>query len=158
MASVLVQVADAIKTELDGGSFVRTFGCERNYADWDDALEERDELRVDVVPFGHGAPELDSRGSTEYRCQVDVVVRYRFGQPDQNEIGGIETARIDELVELVEQLHQHLCDPAERRFTNYTAATWWSTDVATSYARNHLRELRQFTAILRVTANVSVTL
>ena len=158
MASVLVQIADAIITELQAGTFTRDINPIRSYAEWSMELEDADTLHVDVVPVTM-ATELGDRNSLQYLCEVDVGIRQRFSQAGTDERDGrILNTAIDPLVELAEQIGELLSDPAERRLTDYTTATWEATNVLAPYYRDHLREMRQFTSVVRLTYRAFVDL
>lgn len=154
MGAVLVDVCEAVKDELELGSFVFAIEPERSYADWDEKLEDLDDLRVDVVPVGVRLTQLDARGELIYQCEIDVGVRKRFSADDHDDATGrIERSEIDDLVLLVEQMHEYFVDADNngRRLTNYAAAVWQECSIRASYVREHLRELQQFTGIIRVT-------
>ena len=81
MAAVDLEIADAVVTALEAATLSKSIDPIRSYAEWDEALEEFDELHVDVVPLQTGpTTELDDRGSVEYACEIDIGVRYRFGR------------------------------------------------------------------------------
>lgn len=154
MTAVLVSVADAIVSELlliTG--LVREIEPERSYADWDEKLEQLNELHVDVVPVPSTTEtDLDGRGATRYQCDVDIGVRYRFDAEERNADGRISVEEIDELIELLQQFHDHFTNNGEgRRLTGFAGAVWQETKVRTWYVREHLRELAQYTGIIRVT-------
>ena len=155
MASVLVQVADAIRHELTlGTSFVLAIDPQRSYADWDEELTEEAVLRVDVVPVRVATSELDARGQLNYGCEVDIGIRYRFPQEERQQLNGrVAVGAVDNLVELVEQIHEYFVDEdnSGRRLAQYTSAVWQSTDIRASYVRDMLRQLGQFVGIVRVT-------
>lgn len=153
MAAVLVDVADAVKDELASiTGLVLAIDPERSYADWDEQLEDLSTLRVDVVPVNVGETELDSRGESRFLCHVDIGVRYRFAPEERESTGRITVSEIDDLLLLLQQFHDHFVNNGEgRRLTSYTAAAWTETNVRTWYVREHLREMGQYTGIVRVT-------
>lgn len=155
-SAVLVQVAEVVAGEIRDHNFGLTFDVERNWADFDVELEEIGKLRCDVVGVVHAGSELDDRGSTNYKCPVDIVIRKRFGQNDQTDCGRIEVAEIDRLVLLVEQIHEFLCSEDMRRLGDFDA-TWESTEIRACASRVHLQK-RMFLGVIRVTYDVSQVL
>ena len=161
MGAVLVDVAEAVKDELALGTHLFAIEPERSYADWDMRLEDLDTVRVDVVPVGVRETRLEARGELVYLCDVDIGVRKRFGADDHDDpTGRIELSEIDDLIQLVEQLHEYMVDADNngRRLTNYAAAAWQECSIRASYIREHLREMQQFTGILRVTYDAAKAL
>ena len=157
MPALLVQVADAVAELLTEASF--GFGLEfvaqRSYPPKDLELKALDTLRVDVVPVNHDESLLPTRGTVaEYVCSVDIGIRKKWRRPERDaDTGQVEQAEMDRLVELVEQIHDYLIDPAHRRLPRGTAAldaTWEGTRIRATYIPRHYRELQQFTALIRV--------
>lgn len=152
MGAVLVDVAEAVKDELASiTGLVLAITPERSYADWDEKLEDLSTLRVDVVPVNVGETELEARGETRFLCHTDIGIRYRFAPEERDSNGRVTVSEIDDLLLLLEQFHDHFVNNGEgRRLGTYLAAAWQETNVRTWYVREHLRELGQYTGILRV--------
>lgn len=146
-AKVARAVADAINGA-DDGTFIVTPGAVMSYGDWDDPLQEMDAaLHLDVVPAGIDT-ELDDRGEVVYTVSTDVAVRQRFGQDNQvASTGRLDLETLDELGLLTEQLHEFFCGD---RLESQLQAAWVRTEYRASYIRKHLRELRQWTSVIRV--------
>lgn len=138
-------VSQAMTDAINAASLGIDVKAERSYADWDDTLQEMDELHIDVVPVMHSDCELETRGEVKYTTLVDIGVRKRFS-PETQVNGKLPQEDLDSLVKLTEKLHELF---VMSRIDAYSAA-WSSTDSRTSYVRKHLRELRQFTGIVRV--------
>lgn len=170
--SVLISIADAIATELNTGFAASSFGAsfqktkaERSYPDWDHALEESGSLKVDVFPFGAKLETL-TRGSWKYRVATDVGIRFRFNQEytDESKPKRIEKAAVDRLVQLTEDVGEYFaqCQPTQtgRRLTAVPAAVWTpgggdgGTDFRVWFNADHLKELRQFTGVVRLVYTV----
>lgn len=151
--AVLVDVADAVVWELKTKPFFLSFTCERSYAEWDLPLEDGDDaLRVDVVPVGSLPAELDTRASSEYRPACDVVIRKRMLPADYvPSTKRLSLAKVDELVKLVEDIHDFLCS---ERLSKLPAAVWQETKILAAYKPSHLRTPHQFTGIVRVTYSI----
>ncbi len=155
MAAVLVDAAEAVKTGLNSASLSQSFRAERSYADWDMELEDIDTLRVDVVPVAHEDSDLADRGHIAYECAIDVGIRKRFSQDDQAMSGRVATDEVDALVLLVEDVVELF---AGKVLTDFTSGIWHEAEVRASFNRAHLRELRQFTGIVRLPFDVEKAL
>ena len=153
-SAVLVQVAEAIKSAIKDHDFGVTFDeLERNWADFNVEIEEIGKLRCDVVGVVHEACEFDSRGSLNYVCPVDIVIRKRFGQADQTDCGRLDVKEIDRLALLVEQINEFFCEEYNKRLPGFDDATWRSVDIRACASREHLQK-RMFLGVVRVTYDV----
>lgn len=156
MSAVLVQVADAVVDLLNTpDAFSQAFVAKRSYPTWKVPLTKICRLRVDVVPSSHPASELGTQGSTDWTCRLVIVLREKFGQQDrqeENEDGRpISNEAIDELVLLVEEIHDYLCGESARRLENGDLdATWQATTVLGTYNHDHLQDNGQFTGTIQV--------
>lgn len=149
MAGVLEQVAQGITDALNGATTLsREFTAEHSFADWQDLLKDVDRLHVDVVPFFRGVTELFAQKEIQYVVPVDVAVRQRFASDQDRGDGRIPIAKVYELIELVEEIGEFF---HVKRLANFDAAVWDETEVRVWYSRRDLRELRQYTGIVRVT-------
>ena len=170
--AALVQVADTVTAMLRAApadTFTQPFAPDypqRSYADWDLPLEEvpppnLGRLLCDVVPAGASVKtELEDRGAIKYKVPVDIVLRLKFGP---NIAGRLDVAAVDPYVELVEQIHAYFCGERmalavpDDGLTPLTteeeqqSMSWESTDILAAYRKDHLRQYRQFTGIVRVT-------
>lgn len=168
MSSVLVDVADAIKTELNTAFAASTFGATyasvvaaRSYADWDDDLITLDDAaaKVDVVPLSAKHSQM-TRGLWRYLVLANVGVRYKFGD-DKKTSGRIETAQIDAFTLLTQQIGEYFapCGSTQtaRRLSSLSSAVWAPTgDGGESgsnfriwYLPEHLR-FSQFTGLVQL--------
>lgn len=151
--SVQVKLADAIAAQInaaDAADFTISPNptAVRSWAEWDEKLENLNTLYVDVVPAGISS-ELNDRGELVYTLETDIGVRKRFGQTDQaSATGRINASALDELALLTEELHEFF---AADRPTTEQQAVWTEVEYRAPYVRKHLRELRQWTSIVRVT-------
>jgi len=158
MTATLVSIADGVKAALVAGQIYFApleFTPARSYADWSHILDEdMDTLQVDIVPWSETVT-LDSVGSVQYICEIDVLVRQRMGANNQKDSSGrIKVAEVDKLVLLVEQIAEFFmpCQPNQdgRRLTDITEAAWQDAKIISPYVRRHLRENRQFTGWVRL--------
>lgn len=156
MASILIQTADAIVTELNtptGHTWSLEFTAERSYADWDLALDDtaqRGVLLCDVVPVSRLPVALETQSSVAYSPAIDVVFRKKFEPADaQVDDGKITLSAVDELVTLVEEVNEYF---AAMRLTGFDSAVWDpSRDIElTAVIHRHLREHDQYTGIIRL--------
>lgn len=165
MASILVQVADAVTAELkvgvDAGEFVLTFTPVRSYADWDLDIADEDAKRVlvDVVPVSRErVVDIDSRASVEPVFQIDIGVRKKFtGDEVDSDSGRVNRDDVDALIELVQQIGNRTI---LERLATFTDAVFDPENPPTvlDYSRAHLREMRMFFGFVRLTYRVSQTL
>lgn len=169
MTAVPILLAEAITTAIndavDESYFETAFSARRSYPDWDidyKDLQGFGDPVVDVVfvsgqASGGDTIELDSAGSQNYQPSVDICVRYRFGASDRDsETGRLLNGPVDNLVSLVEQLHELM---ASERMTSLQlndtlVADWFNANVRTYVNQRRLRE-GYFEGVVRV--NYSVT-
>ena len=150
--AVMVDVAEAVKTMLSAASLSQTFTLERSYADWDLELQPTDGLRVDVatVSTKQEANHDTREPSLHYIVQVDVAIRRKFGPEHYSGTGRVPNAQIDPLILLVQEIHALF---VQHRFSGNDGAIAWekSPQLMALPVIKHLRELKQFTAIIRLT-------
>jgi len=145
MSAVLVNVAEAVKAELNNPSapFSQAFVAERV---WVAAfkLEELRELKVAVAPrtseYGAGTRAGPSRDIT-----IDVCVMKRLGDRDA------EMADADGLMELVEEIAAYLDG---RPLSQAEGARQVRMEHRPVVSDEHWREYRQFTSLLAVVYRV----
>ena len=137
MATIL-DIADAVVAELNGGSFGLPFTATRAYIPRFD-LEEMATLRVTVVPKGVQITR-GSRGKDQHDYRVDVGVQQKFEQED--------AAELDSLMGLVEQIADHFRSLA---LETDPEAVCVAVENGPVYAQEHMREGRLFTSILTLT-------
>lgn len=154
MAAVLVEIAEAVKSELATAFAASTFGAsysaivpKRSYADWDDELKDIGAIKVDVVPVAYDESSLNTHKSIGYVTSVDIGIRKRFGTGNQQSTGELVLSDVDALVLLVENVSEFF---TPRRLTAYEYASWRETRIRAIYVREHLRQCRQFTGVIRV--------
>lgn len=159
MSAVEVDIAEAIKDELNNYDFGQSFTATRNYSDVATKLETLDQLIVDVVPWSSES-SLEDRGELTYTVLTDILIRRRFGMPEQETGSGeIDTDEIDALMELRQKIGEYFT-PSQvtgqdgRRLTDQPNAAWQETKTMAAYVRPHLRQFRQFTGWLRITYQI----
>ncbi len=166
--AVLVKVSDGITVEVNAalGAGVFTglqFKAESSYADFqDDELDDLDCLKVDVVPVGYTRTELDDRSSVLNVTASDIAVRKKFSEAQLTQSRRIKKSEIDRLVLFVQELHEFFLRPDAdegvpigTRLTAFPEATWRETNIRTTFSRRHLRDLKMFLGVIRVSYEVS---
>jgi len=138
---VAVTVAEAVKDALNGHTFTESFTTTRTQLP-EFQLKDMGTLHVTVVPRSDAAELLDRRNDIHV-VAVDVAIQQRLETVDND--------TLDALLALV----QEIADFLNRRAMG--DAIWTQTQNDPVYAPDHLRELRQFTSILRITYRVKRT-
>lgn len=150
--AVSVAIAQAVADEIGQIEFGgQPIAAVRSYADWELELSDAGTLNIDVVAVStEQKSELLARGAkAKYVIPIDIAVRYRFDPSQQDDdTGRIDLEQIDQLVLLVETLHEQFLP---NRLTEFQAGVWIETKILVCPVLKHLRELRQFTGIVRVT-------
>jgi hypothetical protein len=152
MSCQLTTLADDLTAELATGSFTTSFAPERSYADDEMQLTEAGDLRVDVVVVGHDDVELADRAHLALTLGIDIGIRRKFTTQEQDADGRVPNATIDPFVLLVEEL---LVFVAKKRLSS---SVWRDSKVRSTIVREHLRDWRQFTGIIRIRFNSRVAL
>jgi len=136
--ATIVDIADAIVDELNGGTFSQAFTAERSYLPRFE-LPDMATLHVTVIPK---SMEISQAGGTrakeQYDYRVDVAVQKREAELDE----------LDALMSLVEEIADYLTG---RALDTSPVANWIGTENSPIYAPEHMGEFRQFTSIITVT-------
>ena len=135
--STIIELADAMVNELNGGTFSQPLTAIRYYLPRFE-LPEMATLHVSVVPKGI-VVEPATRSQGQYDYQLDLAVQQRYSA---------EPADLDSLMALSEELADYL---RFRRLGDYPTARWLRTKHEVIYHPEHLEQLRQFTSLLTVT-------
>ena len=152
--AVTVTVAKEVAEILADASLSQAgLNVERSYADWELELNDFDQLHVDVVSvMTEQAVELASRGKHQYTVPVDIGIRRKFGHEKQSDATGrIEITEIDDLVLLVQEIHELF---AKGRLTEFQSAVHQETRILANPIKQMLHQNRQFTGIIRLTFRV----
>ena len=137
----IVDIADAVVTELNAGTFSQEFTAARLYRPEFD-LKDMATLHVTVVPKGVETVTV-SRSVVQYDITVDVAVQKKLESESNDEI--------DPLMNLVEEIATFF---RLRRLAECPNASWLRTENEPVYSPGHLEELRQFTSVLTLTFRV----
>ena len=125
-----------------------TFTLERSYADWDYELENTESVRIDVALMTtRQESELLTRGGLlGYTVPLDVAIRQKLTLGDTD--GRVSVAMVDGLMLLVQEIHELF---TETRIGGYLKACWKEDPKITAApVIKHLREMKQFTGLLRL--------
>ena len=129
------ELAELVKAELNDATFSQAFTATRVALPLF-KLQDMDTLHVTVVPRDVDI-SLASRRDNFYEMGVDVAVQKR--------LTGVGNDLVDPMVTLVQAIADHLTRRA------MGAARWGATAVEPLYSPEHLREMRQFTSVIRLT-------
>lgn len=137
--SVIVDIAEAVKTELNGHEFSQEFTAQRLYRPIFDLVEMKD-LHVTVVPKGVTV-SIAGRDRAQHDVQVDVAVQKKVA----------DDAESDTLMGLVEEIADFF---RFRRLAQYPQAVWVGIENVPVFAPEHLEQMNQFTSVLTLTFRV----
>jgi len=173
--AITVTVAEAVKDRIVSLGPMklteRDYTVRRSYLEWDlelkgldkAELQEEEKTLVDVVAHSTlQEVELSARGKGQFTVPVDIAIRHKFGE-QQNDAttGRIKVEEIDRYVLMVEEMHR-MC-MATSLTDDFPYSVWdndkGGTRILVNPDRDHLREMRQYTGIVRVflRADVSIT-
>ena len=132
----IIDVADAIVTELNGHSFSQPFTSVRGYLPTFD-LTEMNELKVTVVPKEDDG-KLDTRTASTHEYAIDIGI--------QKKPPAVENADLDPLMLLTQEIADHFLFGQQA-----AGATLIAPTVRILYLQEHLQKLRQFTSVVTLT-------
>ncbi len=139
--AIIVDIAEAIKEELNATTFFDPFEATRAYVP-QFTLEEMEDLHVTVVPKTlESTIEARNRQRREY--EIDIAVQLRL----IDETNGV----IDKRMDLVEEIMDHF------RALDFTLpdalglAQWIRSKNEPIFAPEHIDQLSQFTSIITLT-------
>jgi hypothetical protein len=145
-----VKVAAAMTAALKAASFSQAIDPKRSYVDWDgEKLKDPSALRVDVVADStQQKTKPATRVTSKFTIPVFIVVRKKLNQEQTNDDSGdIDEAEIDALIYLCQELHLFF---TLDRLPGLDSAVWEETETLALPSKKHLREIRQFTALIKV--------
>ncbi|HOF17727.1 MAG TPA: hypothetical protein PK082_02365 [Phycisphaerae bacterium] len=145
--SLPIDVAEALKTAVNGGEFSAAFEAVRAYAPRFDLAELAD-LHVTVVPRGV-ALSVAARKLSQTDVQVDLAVQKKLSA-DSAANPALELAELDALMDLSQEIGEFVARLGRLEIPG-GVAVWTATENAPVYAIEHLREFRQFTGVLTFT-------
>ena len=154
--SVIVSQAEAVLDAVKAMTgLVLTFDIERNYADFDIELPDLSALRLDVSPVRHVTAEMETRGHIGYETEIDVCIRRKFAEDDQDPDQRLSIEAIDRLVKFTENVHAQLVAAA---LADENDSLWSDAKLLWCPNKKHLRENSQFTGLIRLTYQTSKTI
>ena len=134
--ATMIDIAEAVKDELNTGQFSQSFTAVRAYQPTYD-LKDMATLRVTVVPQGL-SQSMVSRGQYQFEYVVDVGVMKKVA----------DDSDCDSLMTLVEEIGDH--------FAGLAVEGAVCVDVSNEpiFDPDHLLQQRQFTSVLHLTFRV----
>ena len=136
--STIIKIADAVRGELNRGSWREEFVAERCYRPVYD-LKDMKDVHVSVVPRAV-TETIQSRSRTQGDYTVDVAVQKKVADDEKT----------DGLMKLVEEIARHFRF-RRLKLLGGDEAVWIGTVNAPIYVPEHLAELGQFTSVLSLT-------
>ena len=146
------EVGDALAKlirETDLG--LRPDRVQRSWAQWKDELATIGGLVVDVVPVTTPQPEeqgLSHREAVQFTFQFDIVMRRKFRKEDRDAEGQIPNDKIDPHANYVRDILLLL---PKRELPDCSGIAFFEQRLRILGSQRHLREMGQFTAVVRVT-------
>lgn len=150
----IAKAAHAFVNDQDWGDAV----VDRNYGLWELDLKEgqfevEDATRKHIDVVSHRTEvesELSSQFAMKFEVPIDFAVRQKLGQAEQDiATGRINVEDVDRLMGDVQRLQLLFVQQDDKRLPGFPEVSWQSVKVVAA-PHQHLRELRQFTGIVRV--------
>jgi len=132
----IIDVANAIVTELNAATFSQPVTAERGFLPTFD-LQEMNELKVTVVPKEDDG-KLDTRNQSTHDYAIDIGI--------QKKPPNIDNTELDPLMLLTQEIADHFLFGKQA-----AGATLISPTVRILYLQEHLQKLRQFTSVVTLT-------
>jgi len=139
--AVIIDIAEAVKNELNAGEFSQEFEAARAYRPVFE-LPEMKTLHVTVVPKGVEM-EGAARSLVQHDYQVDVAVQKKFEKDEPTEL--------DPLMTLVEEIIDFF---RLRRLKTVENAICVKASNEPVYSQEHMEQFRQFTSVITLTFRV----
>jgi len=135
--AIVVDIAEAIKDELNATTFSLPFTAERSYVPQFE-LKELKTLHVTVVPRTE-EDEIEARNRQREQYEIDIAVQQRLTAETN--------AVLDPKMELVQEIKDHF----RNRSLVSDTAHWIRSRIEPIYAPDHIDQLRQFTSVITLT-------
>jgi hypothetical protein len=150
--SVLIDVADAVVTQLNAGTYSMDFTATRAYRPWATPADLAD-VKVQVVPKAQTMTPL-SKVQTAYALTIDIGVQQKVGAPATPTAPADDFTKLDALTALVGEIVADFDTP--RPLASLTEAILVSMANAPIYDPAHLADNGVFTSLLTLTLEVVV--
>lgn len=137
--SAVVALADAIAASINAQTFTPAVTAERSHLPIFDLGKVGEAIKVSVVPRSLTVANA-SRSLNFFDASIDVGVQKRVDPEDP--------AQIDALLDLVEQIGDHL---RLKRLDTLPEAQWLTSEHEPVLAAEHLERLSVFTSVLTLT-------
>ena len=142
----LVQIAEAVATEIGAATFSMTPTVLRNYNP-KYVPKDTSELQL-TIAAGTIAVTTASRGQCQYEYTVDVGMHKKI-EPDAED--ATETDQVDALLYFQQEVADYF---RLRRLTEYEDAIWSGTAVPVPFSRDAIEEERVFFSVITFTFKV----
>jgi hypothetical protein len=137
--SVIIDIADAVVSALNGHTFSHPFQAERQYVPTFD-LEEMDGLYVTVVPRGVEMSTAN-RALQQSDVQIDVIVQQKMPVKKSE-----HQAFLDERMDLVQGIADFI-----RATGRFADSLWVKTESMPLFVPDHIDQFHQFISVLTLT-------
>ncbi|TVQ33882.1 MAG: hypothetical protein EA376_01220 [Phycisphaeraceae bacterium] len=141
--SAIVELADAITASLNGQTFDPPVTAERSHLPIFDLGKVGDNIQLSIVPRSATVSPA-SRASNFFDLAIDIGVQKRI-DPEA-------PAQIDALLDLVEQIGDHL---RLKRLDTMPEAQWLTSEHEPVLAAEHIERFSVFTSVLTVTYRIA---
>lgn len=138
--ATIIDIADAVVAQLNGGSFSQPIAAERHYQPKFE-LPDMTTLHVSVVPHGLASKTLDRNRDT-FDYLIDVAVQQKTD---------LSQTSLDALMGLVEEIADHF---RTQPLAIYPNARCTEVKNEPAYSQQHMDEFRQFTSLITLTFKV----
>ena len=139
--SVITDIAEAVKDELNAHTFSQEFEAVRLYQPLFE-LPGMKTLHVTVVPQGVDM-QVSARTLVQHDYGIDVAVQKKFEADDPVELDPL-MALVDEIIDFFRL----------RRLSTVPVAIWTKTENKPVYSQEHMQQFRQFTSVITLTFRV----
>jgi len=133
-----VEIADAVKAELNNHSFSQSFTAVRKFIPRYN-LEELATLRVTVVPKA-SEENLITRADSQRQVQIDIGIHKKIDSDEETET--------PPLIALAEEIMQYV---RKLKLTNAPGVLWVQTENNPIYSQEYLQRERVFFSLITVT-------
>jgi len=132
-----VEIADAIKEELNNHSFSQSFTAVRKFIP-KYTLEELETLRVTTVPKAN-EESLLTRTESQREVQIDIGIHKKIGSDEETEVLP--------LIALAEEIMQYI---RKLKLTNAPGVLWVRMENNPTYSQEYLQKERVFFSLITV--------
>lgn len=158
-AEPVLEICDAVTAAINDATLPEVVTAAVSFLEVDTPLEDLEgETLVEVAFPDPPRPQWIDRGHTRYDVPIQVGIRYKFDADDQAAGSPkIDPEAIRAKLNLQAAIRRVLIGIREIPTTSFGAAVELTPPVvASEYNRKHLRELRQFTGVVKYQFSITV--